>query len=183
MLIPLGVLAASGGGVPPAEPAYELIESAILTSGQTSITFSGLSAYASTYKHFQIRLVNFSNQANLCSIRINGNTTSTARAHWLRADGSSVLSQQDGQTTVGMPIYNWLSGSTTNPAFAVIDILDAYSTTKNKTIKTWTGTNTQLWLFSGFWINTDAISSITLPHPNGFDFNAGSRFSLYGIRG
>jgi len=67
----------------------------------------------------------------------------------------------------------------------VLDILDAYSTTKNKTIRSlsgMTGGANNLQLYSGLWNNTAAISSLNI-FPGATNFVAGSRFSLYGIRG
>jgi hypothetical protein len=68
----------------------------------------------------------------------------------------------------------------------VIDILDAFETTKNKTIRSFggqvgSGANLIL-LHSGFWNNTAAISSITLGVNGAPQFATGCRFSLYGIK-
>jgi hypothetical protein len=64
----------------------------------------------------------------------------------------------------------------------VIDILDPFETTKNKTIRGLTGANTVVSLSSTFWNFTTAVSSIELSAFSATNFLVGSRFSLYGIK-
>lgn len=75
--------------------------------------------------------------------------------------------------------------STTIPTTSIVDILDFSSTTKNKTVRTLTGSaysaTQQIKLMSGSWSNTAAITSITLFEIPGA-YQAGSRFSLYGLK-
>jgi hypothetical protein len=65
------------------------------------------------------------------------------------------------------------------------DVLDPYSTTKNKTIRSLNGNIDQsfIFLWSGLWMDTSSLTSITLSSQNAANFVSGSRFSLYGIRG
>ena len=66
----------------------------------------------------------------------------------------------------------------------VVDILDPYSTTKNKTIRGLGGlAATNIALRSGSWASTDSVTSITCLPFSGGNWVAGSRFSLYGIKG
>jgi hypothetical protein len=83
-LFPLGILSAAGAGGVGA--TYELIESQILGSNQSSITFSSLATYASTYKHLQIRAAgkgsgNSFEETNV-NLRFNGDTGSNYSAHF-----------------------------------------------------------------------------------------------------
>jgi hypothetical protein len=67
---------------------------------------------------------------------------------------------------------------------SIIDILDSYSTTKNKTMRAFSGANYALpdiRLSSGLFLSTAAINSITIFANIGPNFLAGSRFSLYGV--
>jgi hypothetical protein len=66
----------------------------------------------------------------------------------------------------------------------VIDIIDPFSTTKNKTVRSIDGYSTSnlFGLFSGAWINTSSIQTMTLFAEAG-NLVSGSRFSLYGIKG
>jgi hypothetical protein len=182
MLIPLGFLAGSGGGV---DTDYELIESVILGSSQSTITFSSLGAYSSTYKHLQIRATaRKSNTDNTQLIRFNGDTASNYAVHFIYGNGSIVQSAS-GTSATAIVNYPFAGSGYTANAFGVyvMDILDAFSTTKNKTIRQLSAlSNTEIQLVSGLWINTASLTSITLTSASG-DLVAGSRFSLYGIKG
>ena len=178
MPIPLGILAAAGIR-PTAGGSYELIESVVLSSPASTINFTNLSGFASTYQHLQIRLVNFSGQANFGRININSNTG--VNSHFLRGRAGSVTSAANGSTAD----YLYYIGSSSNPGFAVIDILDAFENGKNKTARALTGlmeSTPDIALTSALWTVTDPISTISIPHPNGFNFSTGSRFSIYGLR-
>jgi hypothetical protein len=81
-----------------------------------------------------------------------------------------------------------IAGNATSTIFGpiIIDIVDAYSTTKNKTIRSLQGvysTGFQVRLVSGSWRNTASITTIAMTSANSSNFLTGSRFSLYGIKG
>jgi hypothetical protein len=190
MLIPLGILA-SAGGIPTGD--YELIESTVLTSAQASVTFSNLGDYSSTYKHLQIRATarttSGDNYVGLM-VAVNGDTGSNYAEHFLYSNVNSVTS---GAATSKVRMnLGWPPGTPINAsayAGAVIDLLDAYSTTKNKTFRalggfagTTGGNNSFIALNSGAWFNTSSVTSLTLSLSGG-NLVAGSRFSLYGIKG
>jgi hypothetical protein len=181
-LFPLGILSAAAGGV---AGDYELIASEILGSSQASITFSNLGDYSSTYKHLQIRAAHRSsaNSQDAGYIRFNGDSGTNYNRHFLYGTGSSVFS--DPSTNAAqMESFNPGDATLASNIFgaSVTDLLDVYSTTKNTTIKTLTGVNYRIGLQSGAWRNTAALTSITITLFNG-NFIAGSRFSIYGIRG
>jgi hypothetical protein len=183
MLIPFGILSAAGAGVE-AGPAYELIETSILTSSQSSVTFSSLGTYSSTYKHLQIRYVARGTRSATSApvfFRFNGNTTNYF-THSMIGSGSTVASYANLNGTY-MDLGLMFTATATANAFGagVIDIFDAYSTTKNKTFRGLTGVN-EVGLFSGSRADTTNISSISV-HDIFGNFIAGSRFSLYGVKG
>ena len=181
MPITLGILAQSRQAV--ATGAFDLLESTVLTSSQASVEFTNLSTkYSATYEHLQVRIVALSGQANWASIRLNGDAAAANyRAHSLIGNGSTVSSAAWNGSTNGANIQI-LAGSTT-PASSVIDILDPFSTSKNKTLRSLTGwVGNDLALTSGLYINTAAITEIRFRHDSS-TFSSGSRFSLYGIRG
>jgi len=185
-LFPLGILSAAGAGGG-AVGDFELIETQILGSNQASITFSNLGNFSSTYKHLQIRAASKSNHAAVWEvgrISVNGDFAGNYSAHNLFGSGSSVGSNADVNGSSG---YFSTSGATTANDFGaqVIDFLDAYSSTKNKTFRALSGSiaSSEIRLSSGAWRNTTGITSITLWTLAGTAWLTGSRFSIYGIRG
>jgi hypothetical protein len=177
-LFPLGILSAAGAGGPVG--AYELITSSILTGSQSSVTFSSLGTYSSTYKHLQIRMVTLGTVDNWFRVQINAATTGYY-SHRLWGESNLVRSAAHDTSTTGMQLIG-LTGSSSIPGRSVIDILDPYSTTKNTTIRTFSGGPNTVVLTSGLWNNTASVTSITLNHDGG-NWATGSRFSIYGIRG
>jgi hypothetical protein len=180
----LGIFSAAGAGVVDLG-AYDLLETNILGSAQSSITFSSLATYASTYKHLQIRAL--VNGPGSISMRFNGVTSSGSyKDHRLFGLNGSVGSDTifTNQLYLGStPVV----GSTNQFGPKVIDILDAFSTTKNKTTRTLSGrantsaTEAIIELLSGLFISTDSTTSIELFGSS--NMSVGSRFSLYGIKG
>jgi hypothetical protein len=184
MLIPLGFLAASGVSA----GSFDLLETQTLTGSASSVTFSSLSTYASTYQHLQIRFTARSGSgagATLSSgLRFNSDTTSgNYRWHSLRGNGSNVASFDS--STSDRAAAGLVAGSTAaSNVFGanVIDILDPFETTKNKTIRA-IGGQGEVYLYSGAWFSTTAVSSISIFDIYGSSFQQYSRFSLYGIKG
>jgi hypothetical protein len=171
-------------------PAYELIESAILPSAQSSITFNNLETYASTYKHLQLRGVakdSFTGGAQGDFYLTFNGAGANYRDHWLLGNGSTVIAGSFGYTSViaQNDILSSTSGLGNMFSAWVIDILDPYSTTKNTTTRTLAGYSGQssgrVRLSSGAYFVTDPITSINLR--SNTNLVAGTRFSLYGIRG
>lgn len=181
--IPLGILAASGA----AGGSYELIESNILTSTASSVTFSSI---PSDYKHLQIRAVtqdSATTSSQHMFLQFNSDAGTSYSYHLLNGYGPAVQSYGIANKTE-IQLWDATPGDTTPQIFgaAIIDILDYANTNKNTTTRALHGalnTNEQdISLASGLWMNTAAVSSITLINNYQY-FNAGSRFSLYGIRG
>jgi len=190
-LFPLGILSAAGGGAA-LIPDYDLLETQILGSTQASITFSSLGTYSSTYKHLQIRMAARTNSANDYQdtlLRINGATTGYD-SHWLVGTGSVVQSSnQINQSRIYIVSAANGNGAVSGSyGAAVIDVLDSFSTTKNKTIRALagrviTGGEGRVVLGSGLRRSTDSITAIEIYPDASASWLAGSRFSLYGIKG
>jgi hypothetical protein len=182
-LFPLGILSAAGAGA----ETYELISTTVLGGTAASVTFSSLGDYSSIYKHLEVRLVARSSRADSADaviIRLNGDTGSNYAYHRLIGEGSGVFS--GGATSTSSPQIGAVTASL-DPANSfgsmVISILDTYSTTKNKTMRSLNGaTGILVGLYSALHISTSATSSVQLL-PSSGNFVTGSRFSLYGIRG
>jgi hypothetical protein len=190
MPITLGILAQSRQAV--AGATFQLLESTVLTSSQASVSFTNLTTkYAATYQHLQIRAVTRStvgSNEDFQYIQLNGDTASNYRSHYLIGTGSSVLS---GDITSSYPAGILDAFGTTGASFvansfgaSVIDILDPFETTKNKTARIFSGqagTLNRVALSSGAWFNTASVTQITLDGVFG-NYATGSRFSLYGIK-
>ena len=178
----LGFFATAGAG---AAGSFDLLETQVLGSSQASVTFSSLSTYASTYKHLQIRMVARASRSGATSdpLIVRLNSTTQTYGHHLYGNGSSVGS---GNIATSYSLLDALAGaSAATNAFGagVIDILDPFETTKNKTIRGLTGAGSSVALSSTFWNFTTAVSSIELSAFSATNFLVGSRFSLYGLKG
>lgn len=184
----LGILNAQAVGGAVGGAAFDLLETTILTTNQSSVEFTGLGDY-SDYKHLQIRLVGRSTRVNTqdaYALTFNGDTGTNYTTHTLRGDGSAVASfarTSDpfillNKTTAASSPANEFSGS-------VIDILDFSNSSKNTTIRAFLGATSSgqfVALHSGAYYNTDAVTSINLDLQIGPNYLTGSRFSLYGIK-
>jgi hypothetical protein len=174
-----------GTGVPPVTNSYASIATVTVGSGGTSsITFTDGGAWAD-YKHLQIRALvksaNSGSSFDVVGMTINSNNLT--KNHYLYANGSSALAGVGGTNSV---INVPTSGYTSVFAGAVIDILDFSSTTKNKTIRTLSGVDTngagELVLYSNLYaVNTNAITSLTFSI-SGVNIAEFSSFALYGIK-
>jgi len=167
---------------------FELIESVFLSANAASVTFSNLNQYATEYSHLQIRVVGRSTRSTISDvieIRFNGDTASSYNRHSLYGNGSSVISEALAPSS-GIQVCRVAGASQAAGNFGsgVIDVLDAYSTAKHKTIRTLNGVTQDNYIFlqSGAWRNLNAIDSINLFSGTSSNIVAGSRFSLYGIR-
>jgi hypothetical protein len=182
MLIPLGILAASGAG---GGGSYESIASATGTGSSGVITFSSI---PSTYKHLQIRMIARDNTAathNLVYINFNGDTGNNYSFHFLRGNGSAA-SASGAASAAAINYGGVASGTAATIAPTITDIIDYASTSKYKTTRSITGfddnTNGNVWLCSGLWQSTSAVNSLTLTNPSA-NFTTTSIFALYGIKG
>jgi hypothetical protein len=183
-LIPLGILSSAGSQL---SGSYELITTTVLTSTVASLTLSNLGDYAGIYKHLQIRAVVRDNRAVTAQIlagRLNGDTGTNYTGHGLAANGSTVTSFRTAENThfhAGLSV----SASATSGEYSatIIDILDAYSTTKYKVTRSMTGAvgPALLRVYSGLWLNTASTTSFTIFGASG-SLVAGTRMSIYGIR-
>ena len=183
MLIPLGFLAASGVS----GATFQLLETAIVSGSSTSVvTFSNLSAYASTYQHLQIRLVaTVPSGDNWLTMSFNNVTTNSLyRNHLLRGTGSAVNAFTSGGEGNGI---GYVMNIADTPSPGVIDILDPWELNKNKVIRGLVGNaraaqfGAGVAITSGLYVSTDTVSSIEIRVPAS-NYVAGSRFSLYGIK-
>jgi hypothetical protein len=170
----------------PAYTDYELISTEILTGSQASVTFSNLGDYSATYKHLQVRYVarDSGSGAGVRNLVFTFNSDTTSYySHYLFGDGSSVSSGAIATSTTGYPGIYYGGGVANIFGAGIIDILDAYNTSKNTTIRGFSGIgNNGVAINSSVYIDTQAVGSMTITN-TGTSLATGSRFSLYGIKG
>ena len=136
---------------------------------RSSITFAGIPQ--SGYQHLQIRYIARDTSAtvdeNSLTLQFNGDTTANYNRHYLLGDGATVFAGASTPSSIdaGLVVGGGLGANCF--AAGVIDILDYTNTTKNKTVRslsggdTNAGTNKNYVEFeSGLWRSTAAINSI-----------------------
>ena len=183
----LGILnsqAAGAGGA----GAYDLLETTVLTSSASSVSFTGLGAY-SDYKHLQIRATHKTtggtDGSTFFIVRANSDSGNNYAQHKLEGDGSTVSSEgfasQNGIYVTGTSPR---AGETNIFGASILDVLDFSSTSKNTTFRFLAGSvpsnQEEINLTSGLYANTAAVTSIEFTVSG--DAATGSRFSLYGIK-
>lgn len=160
--------------------AYDLLDTQILSSAAASVTLNGLSAYASSYRHLQVRWsgAGFSTYGDFYMFFNGDGTQGNYYSHQTYGGGGGPGLGSGGNAVFN---YQWNGGSNAT----IIDIADAFQTTKFKTSRG-ISTNTLvgagvLFFTSHVWRNTAAISSITFSNVRQ-NIPAGTRFSVYGIK-
>jgi len=160
------------------------------SGGSASVLFDNL---PTGYQHLQIRGVARSEYNTTgtddIAVRFNGDTGSNYVTHALYGTGSTAGATSTTGGTYMRPIRGaLLRDAYTNGMMCgfVIDILDAFSTTKNKTVRGFGGSDRngggEIVVGSGLWLSTAAISSITLIVDAGFDYDQHSTFALFGVK-
>jgi hypothetical protein len=162
--------------------AFESIATATGNGSSGTITFSSI---PSTYQHLQIRLQVIASGGGGQAIRFNSDTGNNYARHNVGGNGSSVFA---GGTASTNQIFIGDDSAATNPATMIVDIHDYASTTKNKTVRSFFGHDRNgagsVYLYSGVWLNTGAVTSLSLGQGNfGGIFDTGTVASLYGIKG
>jgi hypothetical protein len=172
------------GAASVAGAAFESIATATGTGSSAVITFSSL---GSGYKHLQLR-GRFIGTSAGGSVEISVNSTggtSYAR-HYMRGNGSgSVSAAGVASTSIAANMFPNGMYNTSTPCVAIIDILDAFSTTKNKTLRILEGQENgsagMIVIESGLFISTNALTSITFTSSSG-NFATTTQIGLYGIK-
>lgn len=177
----LGILASGITASKIITGSYESIATATPTSG-TSVTFSSI---PSTYSSLQIRYnIQTSNNGSFILMRINGATGSVYSQHYLQGDGSTVSAGGNTALTSISRLQFPQGTSPTYPNVSIIDIHDYASTTKNKTVRWFSGQDGngsgEIVLGSAAYLATTAITSIEI---YGITYQSGTAISLYGIKG
>ena len=185
----LGIMASgmSGNLWAPGKDFDSIATTTVGGGGVASITFSSI---PSTYRHLQIRSIGRSSTATASDVDVklqfNSDTGSNYSIHYLYGTGSSAAAAATASNSYATGGDVIKDGNTANVfAASVIDVLDYANTSKNKTVRALSGWDANgsgtVYLNSGAWFNTTAISTITLTPWSG-NFMQYSQFALYGVK-
>lgn len=153
------------------------------STGASSITFSSI---PSTYTHLQIRsmVLTSSTLTEDMKCQFNSDTASNYATHYLYGSGSTVYAA--ASSSISYLNLGTGSQNSTSPSVAVVDILDYANSNKFKTTRVLVGADANgsgnIYLTSGLWRSTSAITSIVLTPYSG-TISPYSSFALYGIKG
>jgi len=180
----LGIMASQiSGKLWQPDGAYDSLATVTVPAGGlTSIEFAGI---PNTYKHLQIRGIMLSANSANNPLRFNSDSGSNYTWHQLQGDGSSASAYAN--TPVNGIRWGLNSGNSSYPFATIIDVLDYANTNKYKTVRALSGndgtgtTSSRIGLYSGVWMNTNAITSITITN-DGNTMLQYSQFTLYGVK-
>ena len=163
--------------------SYESIATATGTGSSAVITFSSL---GSGYKHLQLRGIFLASSAGgSVELKFNGVGGTSYARHYIRGDGASVSAGGVASTSIAANMFPNGMYNTSVPCVAIIDILDAFSTTNNKTVRILEGQDNNgsgmMVIESGLFMSTSALSFITLTSSLG-NFTTSMQVALYGIK-
>ena len=188
----LGILNSQAAGAGGGE-AYDLLESEILSSSTSTITFTGLGSYTD-YQHLEIRysVRNSANQnTNFLGMRINGDSTyGNYYFNNFFNDGGNFQSVAGDSRfmDLGRMPASYFGGSTAFGA-GIASIMNFSDSSKKPVSKASyimfpgnTGTDRAGVLVSDYE-TAGAVTSLTFTWEDGGNFESGSRISLYGIKG
>jgi hypothetical protein len=118
--------------------------------------------------------------------QLNGDTGNNYAKHFLYGNGSSAAAGSTLPSNSGSLGFISPTSNTNVVGAAIWDLLDYTNTSKNKTTGSLTGyaaSGSLLVLYSSLWLNTAAVTSITIfPNPTS-NFAQYTSAALYGIKG
>jgi hypothetical protein len=170
--------------------AYDSLATVTLSASTASITFAGI---PTGYKHLQIRILarsdRASNYASNINLQFNGDTGSNYSSHDVNGSGATAYAEAaTSQSNIAMQRITGASAAANIFGTVIADIVDYGATTKYKTVR-WLGgfdnnsTQGEIYFGSGLWMNTSAITSITMQTISGsYNFTQYSQFALYGVK-
>jgi hypothetical protein len=175
------------------EGAFDALGSVTAPSGGlSSITFAGI---PSGYKHLQIRGIIRSDKSADTNADLymyfNGDTsTANYTRHYLRGNGTAASAYGSGAGV--FPVVGEAPGAS-SPASVfgttIIDVLDYARIDRYKSVRTLHGdsqnagtTQSNVYLTSSMWLNTNAITSLTFTLQASTNFVQYSQLALYGVK-
>jgi len=159
-----------------ATPTYTLIDSTVLGSSASSVTFSGIAA---DWRDLVLVFTVTSSDNAFPLMRFNSDTGSNYNNIWMVGDGSTAASSRQVNASSIRATNAVLD---TTPSVTIIQIMDYTATDKHKSVlirENTSGSDAETFAGAGRWASTSAITSIVV-NASG-NFNSGSTFYLYGI--
>jgi hypothetical protein len=171
-------------------PGKDYDSIATVSLGATTASSISFTSIPSTYRHLQLRLFARAIQGNNSDgviMRFNSDTGNNYTLHWLSGDGSSA-------SALGIAPYGGIrlgqlsadNAPTGTLGANVVDVLDYANTNKYKTGRALGGYDAngfgQVMLTSGVWMNTAAVTSITMTVTGGTGFQQYTHAALYGVK-
>ena len=161
---------------------YVALDKVTVGTATPSVTINMGSTISSAYTDLVIVVDSAVTTALASSfVQFNGDTGSNYSSTWIYGDGSSATSTRYSSATA---MRCFLAPATASGRRTMILNVQNYS--NSTTYKTVIGRNGNAsdvaGAFTGLWRSTAAITSITFTNGGGYNFDAGSTFSLYGIK-
>ena len=161
---------------------YTLIASNVLTSANSTVTFSSIPA---TYTDLVLRISGrYDGNSNSLEITFNGNFSSVYKNIYLNSDGSTTETSNSGSTNV---VLTGVSPQA-NGTYGSIEVyIPNYQVAANKPFSSFgvnenNATLAKIEMNAGLFLSTAAITSIRLYGGGAYDFMTSSSFYLYGIK-
>lgn len=160
-----------------ATPTYELIDSTVLGSSASSVTFSSIDQ---SYRDLIITVSSTTLSGGYRYCQINSDTGNNYPYVVAYGTGSSTGSY----TATGNRIYqDWASSASATVALVQWQILDYSATDKHKPILTRASDSGVIdSMFANRWANTSAVTQLDIA-VNGSSFAAGTIIQIHGIAG
>jgi mucin-19 len=154
---------------------YKPIQSVVLTSTTTSVTFSGISQ---DYTDLVLVAKGSCNTGSYFTLRFNGDTTSSYSNTEMDGTGSAAYTNRNPANTY---LYNASMFST--ESHVINHIQNYYNNATHKTILARSNySSSGVKASVGLWSKTAAITSIECGTGGSNTFSAGTTFDLYGIK-
>jgi len=153
------------------------------SGGASSVSFTSI---PQTYTHLQVRAIANSSSTSQAMLQMNSDTGNNYAFHDMSGNGSSAGAEGYATGTLNgiAPIVR-MGGSSYFGA-GILNILDYTNTNKNKVTRTLVGYDAAgsgaVYLASGLWTNTAAITTLTFTIQGGGNFSQYSQFALYGVK-
>ena len=154
---------------------YTPISTQTLGSSAASVTFSSI---PSTYTDLVFVMNTGNGTAEDILLRFNSDTGSNYSRVYLYGNGT--ITYTDKNSNVAFSYYSAQNAS--NPITTIANIMNYSNTTTNKTFMTRISSASVAFTSVHLWRSTAAISTISLFTLSGNNLNAGSTFTLYGVK-